>query len=157
MLQKTLKLSAAFIGIGLFSGCETVVEVPIPEHKPKMALRYMLSDQEPDSVLYSLFPQYQPYVNHSQSVFDSEELRGVNDAMLTITNQNGQVVETFQRSTGSMGAYDDGYYEPVTKFKAQPGQTYTISVTATNYPSASSKITITSAISAEQSSIQKTS
>jgi hypothetical protein len=158
MLQKTIKLAAAFLGVAIFSGCETVVEVPIPEHTPKLAVRFMLPDQEPDSVMYQLFPQYQPYVNHSQSIFDSEELKGVNDAMLTVADQNGQIVETFLRNTGSgMGAYDDGYYVPVTKFKAQPGQTYTFSASAPNYPTISSKITMPSAISGVQASFQKTS
>ncbi|MFC5271794.1 DUF4249 domain-containing protein [Adhaeribacter terreus] len=158
MLQKTAQLAAAFLGITLLSACETVVEVPIPAHTPKLAVRYMLPDTEPDTLFYQLFPQYQPYVNHSQSIYSGSELKGVNDAMLTVTDQNGNVVETFKRGNGfGYGASDDGYYEPVTRFKAQPGQTYSLSVSAPNYETVTGKLTMPSGISGVQATFLETS
>ncbi|MBK0404049.1 DUF4249 domain-containing protein [Adhaeribacter sp. BT258] len=158
MLQKTAQLAAAFLAVISFSACETVVEVPIPAHTPKLAVRYMLPDQEPDTLFYQLFPQYQPYINHSQSIYSGAELKGVNDAMLTVTDQHGNVVETFKRSNGfGYGASDDGYYEPVTRFKAQPGQKYTLSVSAPNYETVTGKLTMPSALSGLRASFQKIS
>ena len=156
MLQKTALLASVLLGSAFFFSCETVVEVPIPKHEPKLAVRYMLPDQPADELLYQLFPQYQPYVNHSQDIYSGSDLNGVLNAELTIKDAQGNVVETFKRSDGSgIGASDDGYYEPVSGFQAQPGQTYTFTVSSPDYPSVNSKVTMPLGVSGLQADFQQ--
>jgi hypothetical protein len=94
-----------------FTACETVVEMPMPEHTPKLALRYMLGNEMPTDTFYNSFMNYQPFVSHSQSILATSEIRGINDASLVVTNSAGQVVETFQSNNTGMGpgTAADGY------------------------------------------------
>src|SRR5690349_6946859 len=128
-LQKVLKTSLLLLPAVLFTACETVVEMPIPNHVPKLAIRYMLGNVTPSSQEYSQFPQYQAYVNHSQSLFSTEPLEGINNATLTVTNAENKVVETFKQDLASnVGVQGNGYYQPVSNFIATPGEKYTFKV-----------------------------
>src|SRR5688572_33168342 len=133
-LQKVLQTGLMLLPAVLFSACETVVEMPIPEHEPKLAIRYMLGTVTPDSLEYAHFPQYQAYINHSQSLFSTEPLEGINNATLLITDANDKVVETFKQDPSSnVGVGGNGYYQPVSDFVGQPGQKYTFTVSAPGY------------------------
>ena len=110
ILKKVLKPALFFLAAATFTACETVVEMPIPEHVPKLAIRYMIGNVPPDAVEYEHFPQYQAYVSHSQSVFATEPLEGINNATLTVTDANQNVVETFKRDANSqVGVQANGY------------------------------------------------
>ena len=142
-LQKVLKTGFLILPAVLFSACETVVEMPIPEHVPKLALRYMLGTTTPDHQEYANFPQYQAYVNHSQSLFATEPLEGINNATLIVTNAEDKVVETFKQDIASdVGVQGNGYYQPVTNFTAAPGQKYTLTVSAPGYETVTSSLTM---------------
>src|SRR5688572_4326268 len=133
-LQKFLKAALYSVPAVLFSACETVVEMPIPEHQPKLAIRYMVGNVSPDSRHYASFPQYQAYINHSQSLFSTEPLEGINNATLLVTDANDKVVETFKQDPSSnVGVGGKGYYQPVSDFVGQPGQKYTFTVSAPGY------------------------
>src|SRR5687768_1011701 len=97
ILQKVLQTGLFLLPAVLFSACETVVEMPIPEHEPKLAIRYMLGIMPPDSLEYARFPQYQAYVNHSQSLFATEPLEGINNATLVLTDAGNNVVQTYKQ------------------------------------------------------------
>src|SRR6478736_7108600 len=142
-LQKVLKPAGILVAAALFQACETVVEMPIPEHVPKLAIRFMLGNEVADSLTYAFFPQYQAYVNHSQSLFDTAPLEGVNNATLVLTDADDNVVETFQQDLASnVGVQGNGYYQPVSNFVATPGRKYTFTVSAPGYETVQSSLTL---------------
>ncbi len=134
MMKTGIVLSAAAI----LSACETIVEVPIPKHTPQLALHYMVGNDKPDSAFYTALPSYQPFVSHSQSILSNEDLAGLSDANLVLTDASGKVVETFTNDA-IMG---NGYYQPVSRFVAQPGQTYTLTVSAPGFETVTSTQTL---------------
>ena len=155
-LQKVLQNSLMLLPGVLFSACETVVEMPIPEHVPKLAIRYMLGSVTPDSLEYAYFPQYQAYVNHSQSLFATTPLEGLNNATLVVTDGDDKVVETFKQDLASdVGVQGNGYYQPVTNFTATPGQKYTLTVSAPGYETITSSLTMPDLVSGLQGTFTK--
>jgi len=155
-LQKVLQTSLMLLPAVLFSACETVVEMPIPEHEPKLAIRYMLGTVTPDSLEYAHFPQYQAYVNHSQSLFATEPLEGINNATLVVTNAEDKVVETFKQDLASnVGVQGNGYYQPVSNFTATPGQKYTLTVSAPGFETVTSSLTMPDLVSGLQGNFTK--
>ena len=152
-LKKVLKPALFLLAAAPFTACETVVEMPIPEHVPKLAIRYMIGNVTPDAVEYEHFPQYQAYVSHSQSVFATEPLEGINNATLTVTDANQNVVETFKRdATSQVGVQANGYYQPVTNFVGTLGQQYTFTASAPGYETVTSTLTLPEAVSGLQGS-----
>ena len=155
-LQKVLQTGLFMLPAVLFSACETVVEMPIPVHVPKLAIRFMLGNVTPDSLEYAHFPQYQAYVNHSQSLFSTEPLEGINNATLTVTNAEDKVVETYKQDfTSHVGVQGNGYYQPVTNFTATPGQKYTFTVSAPGYETVTSSLTMPDLVSGLQGTFNK--
>lgn len=150
-LKKVFRPALYFIAASAFTACETVVEMPIPEHVPKLAVRYMLGNVTPDSLEYAHFPQYQAYVSHSQSVFATQPLDGLNNATITVTDAGQHVVETFERDPASrVGAQANGYYQPVTNFTGTPGAQYTLTVQAPGYESVSATLSLPATVSGLQ-------
>lgn len=158
VLQKTLKPLGVLLATALFTSCQTVVEMPIPEHVPKLAIRFMLGNEAPDSVTFAYFPQYQAYVNHSQSIFAAEPLDGINNATLVVTDSHSKVVETFKQDPASnVGVQGNGYYQPVSNFVAVPGQQYTFTVSAPGYETVHSTLTLPDVVSGLQGTFTKIS
>jgi hypothetical protein len=147
-----VQLLAAFA----LASCENIVEVPMPEHKPKLAIRYMLGNDTPDSAFYVNFPSYQPFVSHSQGILDNEELKGLNDADLTVSDSDGKVVETFKIGTSGGGTIGNGYYQAVSRFVAAPGQTYTFTASAPNFETVTGTLTLPNKVNGLQASYTKT-
>ena len=155
-LQKVLKTGLFVLPAVLFSACETEVEMPIPVHVPKLAIRYMLGNVTPDSLEYAHFPQYQAYVNHSQSLYSTEPLKGVNNATLVVTNAEDKVVETFKQDFSShVGVQGNGYYQPATNFTAIPGQKYTFTVSAPGFETVTSSLTMPDMVNGLQGTFTK--
>ncbi len=154
--QKVKRVVLGMVGIALLPACQSVVEVPIPEHDPKLAVRYMLGNVVPDSLHYAHFPDYQPYVSHSQSLFSTVPLEGINNAALVVTDAAGNVVETLKQGiSNNVGVPGNGYYQPVTYFTATPGQTYTLKVSAPGFKDVSSRLTLPATVSGIQGSFTK--
>ncbi|WP_022824209.1 DUF4249 domain-containing protein [Hymenobacter norwichensis] len=115
------------------SACETIVDVDVPPHTPRLALSYTLSNQTPTAEYQELFEVRDLFVSTSQGVLEPKEPAGRKDATVELLNDAGQVVEQF-RSKGrpgfnfSTGRPDSlyGYYVPTRNFVGQPGNTYTL-------------------------------
>src|SRR5688572_28962317 len=155
-LKKIGKLFFAASGLALFS-CETIVEVPIPEHEPKLALRYMLGNDKPDSTFYMQFPNYQAFASSSQSILEIADLQGLNNASLVVTDVNGTVVETFQNGISGPGVIGNGYYNPVSKFAGTPGQSYTFTASAPGFKTVTGKLTLPPKVNGLQASFTPSS
>jgi hypothetical protein len=155
-LKKVGQLFFAAAGLALFS-CETIVEVPIPEHEPKLALRYMLGNDKPDSAFYMHFPNYQAFASSSQSILETAYLEGLNNASLVVTDANGTVVETFQNGVSGPGVIGNGYYNPVSKFAGTPGQRYTFTASAPGFKTVTASLTLPGQVSGLQASFTPSS
>ncbi len=130
------------LALGL-AGCELEQEVDLPEHEPKLTLRVSLANAAPDTVLYRGMNYSQLYIGRSQSVLDShEDLDGVNNASVALYDEAGQVVEQYQATNRYYGDYYyspeyspqyKGYYVATKGFIPEPGKTYTLKASASNF------------------------
>ncbi|WP_139924466.1 DUF4249 domain-containing protein [Hymenobacter sp. DG01] len=133
---------------GVLAGCETDVNLPEPEHTPRIALRYLLSDVAPAQQSEAMQAFNQLYVSHSQRMFDARQLQGRSDATVEILDANGTVVERFRQATNKQWQtyprprYEPGYYEPTMNFAAQPGQTYTLRGRLPGFETVESQLTL---------------
>ncbi|WP_345220517.1 DUF4249 domain-containing protein [Hymenobacter koreensis] len=129
----------------LLAGCETSIDVPEPEHTPRIATSYVL-DAGPanDSLGRQLFSDRQPFVSVSQRLFDSRELKGRNDATIEVRDEAGTVVQRYRsarpQSGGTFGT--DGYYQPRLSYQFQPGSTYQLRVAVPGIEPAESQLTM---------------
>ncbi|MCB2379928.1 DUF4249 domain-containing protein [Hymenobacter sp. BT635] len=114
--------------------CETTLDLPEPEHTPRIALQYSLSNYDAQAQAGSendeLARVRRLYVSNSQRVFDLRQLRGRQDATVVIVDESGAVVESFlpvpPRSAYPGDTFDIGYYQPTMSLKGEPGRTYTL-------------------------------
>ncbi|MBO0357542.1 DUF4249 domain-containing protein [Hymenobacter sp. BT186] len=128
-----------------FSSCETIVDVDVPPHTPRLALTYTLSNQPPAK----FFEVRNLFVSTSQGVLELKDPVGRGDATVEIFNEAGQVVERF-RSKGqpgfnsSTGQPDSlyGYYVPTRNFGGQPGSTYTLRASAPGVEAVEATLTL---------------
>lgn len=134
----------------LLSGCETAVDLPEPEHTPRIALRYLLSSEAPSQQSSSMLTFNQLYVSHSQRMFDTRPLEGRPDATVELLDATGTVVERFRpaRSQGGQTypqpSTQPGYYEATLNFAGQPGQTYTLRGRLPGFEAVESQLTMPS-------------
>lgn len=154
-LKKVRNQALLLAGTVLFPACETSIEVPVPEHTPKLAVRCTIGNEKMDSALYAYFPTFRPYVSHSQSILSTNQIDGINNATVVITDGSGTVVETFKQDQDFNHYYGNGYYNPVTNFTPQAGQQYTFTVSAPGYETVSSTLTLPNQISGIQGSYLK--
>ncbi|WP_187632160.1 DUF4249 domain-containing protein [Hymenobacter lutimineralis] len=134
---------AALLGL---ASCETTVDIPAPEHTPRLALSYVLSNQQPDSLYWQTYPHRLLTVSVSQSNFNTKPVRQPVNAVVELLDANGQVVEQFR---GRYRYYNpttqdslDAYYVPRNGFAGQPGQRYTLRATLPGLETAESTMAL---------------
>jgi hypothetical protein len=133
------------------SACETIVDVDVPPHTPRLAVSYTLSNQTPTTEYQEFFEVRDMFVSASQGVLEVKESAGRKDATVELLNETGQVVEQF-RSKGrpsfnqSTSRPDSlyGYYVPVRNFIGQPGSTYTLRASAPGLETVEATLTLPS-------------
>lgn len=104
-----------FIALVLFSNCETTLEVPIPQSKPKIAVSMALS-MSADTQLISgkVFRSIPYFTDMSNEDFE------IRDADVTLSNGNSLHILKYDLSEAS--------YKPNQNFTLKEGNTYTLSV-----------------------------
>jgi hypothetical protein len=126
-------LSVLLVAALALTSCETIVDVDPPQHTPRLALSYTLSNQVPSTDYYAFFGSRQLYVSTSQGVFETKGLQGRTDAAVELRNDANEVVEVF-RARGRAGYYGQdslrGYYVPTRGYIGQPGGRYTLRASA---------------------------
>lgn len=128
------------------TGCETAVDIPAPEHTPRLALSYVLSNQAPDSLFWLTYPHRLLTVSVSQSTFNTKPVRQPVNAVVELLDAGGQVVEEFR---GRYRYYNpttqdsiDAYYVPRNGFAGQPGQRYTLRASLPGLETAESTLSL---------------
>lgn len=111
----------------LATGCESVLEIALPEESPKLVLNAILI---PDSTLVC-------QVSKSQNVLDNAPLENIGNAVITV-QRNGQAFETIQ--TVTQGAFGSSFYKGI--HAVLPTGQYTFTVTAPGSDSISAGATI---------------
>ncbi|WP_207435254.1 DUF4249 domain-containing protein [Sabulibacter ruber] len=120
---------------GALAGCETVVEVEVPEHTPKLAVQYTLNTDDPNKNMF---------VGRSQPVLSNDELWRtglVRDASITIKDIAGAVKQQFVFTPNEYNA-EFGNYTPTGWFVPEPGQQYTLTISAPNFETVQSTLTM---------------
>ena len=118
-----MRKSFAFLVFTLIiAACTTVVDFDIPQNKPKVVVNALFS---PDSV-------WRIQISRSNSILDNRHgsfFDPVGDAVVTILDQNNQLVE-------SITGFSDKYFRYSYKGKTKPllGQSYTIQVDVKDEP-----------------------
>ncbi|WP_162303602.1 DUF4249 domain-containing protein [Hymenobacter sediminis] len=134
--------------VGMLASCETDVNLPEPEHTPRIALRYMLTNEAPKQQSSGMLAFNQLYVSHSQRMFDMRNLEGRADATVELLDASGTVVERFRQATNNGGqTYPSpgsrpGYYEATMNFAGRPGQTYTLRGRLPGFENVESQLTL---------------
>jgi hypothetical protein len=141
-LKKVKSLASLLAAAVLFPACESIVEVPIPAHTPKLAIRCTIGNETLDDALYTLYPTFQPFVSHSQSILSTNEIKGINDASIIITDEAGRVMETFRPADTTTSYLGEGYYSPVSRFTPEAGKRYTLKASAPGFEEVTSTLTI---------------
>ena len=144
-----MKISPFLAALLLFSlaSCETVIDLPAPEHTPSLAVRHWLGTvSDTDSATRVFFAGRQLYVSASQRLFDTSPLTGLNTATARLYDDGagGALVEEYEPappySPGQVSAA--GYYQPTRGFRPQPGGTYRLRVEAPGYAAVESRLTL---------------
>lgn len=144
-MKKLLTICGAALA---FSSCETIVDVDVPPHTPRLALTYTLSNQVPTAEYQQSFGMRDLFVSSSQGVLETKQLAGRADASVELLDDAGQVVERF-RSKGRPGYYNSngldslyGYYVPIRGFAGQPGRAYTLRASAPGMEAVEATLTL---------------
>jgi hypothetical protein len=132
-MKKTVLLGA----LAALASCDTVVEVPLPAHTPRLSLLYTLSNQRLTTDYRQSFGGRSLYVSSSLGTLATTPLQGRADATVELRDASGQVVEQFEADTagyrppGSKYAtYNYGPYTAVRGYVGRPGQAYTLRASA---------------------------
>jgi hypothetical protein len=126
------------------AGCETVANVPVPAHVPRLSLAYTLSNQPLTADYQKTFDSRALYVSTSRSILETGRLLGRADASAELRAAAGQVVEQF-RARGRSGYGPDslpGYYVATRGFVGQPGQRYTLRASAPGVAAVEATLTL---------------
>ncbi|KAA9332142.1 DUF4249 domain-containing protein [Hymenobacter busanensis] len=159
--RRALGLLVGTAAAALLSACETDIEVPEPEHEPRVAVAYVL-DANPasDKRLRELFDDRVPFVSVSQRLFDSRQLEGSTNATIEVRDGAGAVVERYKPRTGQpgQGGWGGGFnstgrYEPLLGYTFRPGSSYTLRVSALNAPTAESRVTLPATVAIAEASL----
>ena len=133
----------------LFSACEIVVDLEIPEHKPVLVLNSVLN---PDSI-------FKLRLSHSVGSFDNNPITEVKNATIGVYQNNnfmGEMSNVFQEmSDGYYDYYSDEYREPDSIFaytlNAFPlaQSTYTFKVSHSSFENIEASSALTSPVNIE--------
>jgi hypothetical protein len=143
----TLNVKKALLGLGslgLLSACETVIDLPEPEHTPRIALKYILSNYEAQKPNDELALTRNLFVSNSQRIFASKEAKGRKDATVVVLDETGAVVERFEPvpPAAPYDTFNLGYYQQTMHLKAAPGHTYTLRATLPGFETVESTLTM---------------
>lgn len=132
----------------LLSACETDIDVPEPEHTPRIALSMTLDNlTTADSVKRQDMVGRIPFVSVSKRLYDLTPLQGSLNATLEVRDAAGTVVERY-RPYATQGTppyyyyYGQGRYRPVLNYQFRPGQTYAVRASAPGVEVAESQLTM---------------
>jgi hypothetical protein len=107
MKKLILILSAAF----LFTACERIVEVEIPNADPKLVI---------ESQITTVNDFWRVRLTLSQPYFDQDSADGLSSAVVTISGTNGSFVSLFHQDTGMFVSADSQ--------RCMVGETYTLTI-----------------------------
>ncbi|NML66907.1 DUF4249 domain-containing protein [Hymenobacter sp. RP-2-7] len=132
-------LGALWATTALLAGCESVANIEPPAHTPRLSVAYTLSNQPRTANDQQFFDARNLYVSTSHSITETSAILGRADATAQLLDATGQVVETFRpRGRSGYGSAPgdslQGYYVPVRGYVGQPGQRYTLQVSAPGLP-----------------------
>ncbi|MCB9503892.1 MAG: DUF4249 domain-containing protein [Deferribacteres bacterium] len=130
-MSTKIKMSIRFILYSiLISGCETIVDVDLPEYNPMLVVNCAFS---PDY-------EWSVRVNHSIGVLDTSAIEPIKNATVEIASDDGQRLLLSRNDNGY-------YYNPALPYP-EANKTYTVHVSAPGYTdvSASSAIPIATQI-----------
>ncbi|UOQ74233.1 DUF4249 domain-containing protein [Hymenobacter cellulosilyticus] len=132
------------LSLGLLGGCETVIDLPEPEHTPRIALKYILSNYETTRQHDELADTRTLFVSNSQRIFSNKQARGRKDATVVVLDENGTVVERFQpvEPSAPYDTFNIGYYKPTLKLKGEPGRTYKLRASLPGFETVESTLTL---------------
>lgn len=132
------------LSLGVLSGCETVIDLPEPEHTPRIALKYILSNYEPARQNDDLTNSRQLFVSNSERIFSNKQARGRKDATVVVLDENGTVVERFQPElpTSPYDTFNIGYYQPTLGLKGEPGRTYKLRASLPGFETVESTLSL---------------
>jgi hypothetical protein len=137
-LRTLRKLPLSLALVLLLAACETLVEIDVPPHKPRLALNYRLRNYVPDSsstYYYSTMERDDPYLvlSKSQHILDnSNQASGVSGARVVLRDAAGIVVDSFREKSFSQSNLNVTYHS-TTHFMPQPGQEYRLQVSAEGF------------------------
>lgn len=133
----------------LVTACETDIDVPEPEHTPRVALSMTLDNlPAADSVKRLDMVGRIPFVSVSQRLYDLTPLMGSANATLEVRDAAGTVVERYKaiprpaNTPPYYNYYGQGRYRPVLFYQFQPGQTYTVRASVPGIEPAESQLTM---------------
>ncbi|WP_400192146.1 DUF4249 domain-containing protein [Hymenobacter sp. B81] len=125
----------------LLSGCETAIDVPEPEHTPRVAVSYVLDNMPgTDHDYRQFFQDREPYVSVSQRLYDTRPLQGRADATVEVRDASGAVVERYEHFNS--GPFNQGQYRGLLGYTFQPGQRYQLRVAVPGVETAESELTL---------------
>ncbi|KAA3439702.1 DUF4249 domain-containing protein [Rufibacter hautae] len=135
--------NTCFLGWGLrclllaggLTGCEKEVDIEVPGHTPKLAVQYNLNTEAPKQNMY---------IGRSQSVLATDDLwrNGlVKDAAITITDGGGTLRQSFAFVPLEYNK-EIGNYKPTNEFTPEPGQQYSLTVSAPGFETIEGKLTM---------------
>lgn len=148
LARPAARLLPAALALPLLSACETAIDVPEPEHTPRVALMLVVDNlPATDSVQRESYLGRMPFVSVSQRLYDLTPLQGSNQATLEVRGADGAVVERYrpvsqQQSPGYPYNYGSGQYRPTLRYQYQPGQAYSVRVTVPGIEVAESQLTM---------------
>ena len=123
-MQTLFSTCLALAALLTLAGCESVADVPVPAHTPRLSVAYTLSNQPRTALDQATFDGRNLYVSTSHSIAEISRLVGRADASVQLYDASGQVVEEFRpRGRGGYGSTDStqGYYVPVRGYVGRPG------------------------------------
>lgn len=136
------------LGLASLTACETSVEIDVPAHAPKLAVQFNLSSEQSAQEIF---------IGRSQGVLASEDLwqtGAVKNAQITIKDAQGVTRQTFAFVPYDYDV-DRGHYKAQGNFTPQPGQEYTLTVSAPGFETIQSTLKMPQLVSINSSSLQK--
>ncbi|GAB3831688.1 DUF4249 domain-containing protein [Hymenobacter jeollabukensis] len=140
---------AALLLPALLAACDTAIDVPEPEHTPRVAMVLTLDNlAATDSVMRQNYLGRLPFVSVSQRLYDLTPLQGRTDATVEVRDAAGAVVERYRPIAAAPspypggGYYNQGQYRPTLRYQFRPGQTYRVRTTVPGIEPAESQLTL---------------
>lgn len=119
-MKKIFYTIGTVITIGLFTACETVVEVEMPERDSKLVLNSLFS---PDSSIVVT-------LSASKGILEAGDLEHVNNGRITVSGSDGSYAQVSGTGSGTQPSLYYYYHLPL---KAKAHVTYTVKASAPGF------------------------